>query len=253
MSHRRLIGVNRGVDQQVCGSTFTELLNSDWRASTIRAAMHATAAGERDLAGKATDTGDKREQIVRAFIECVLQLGLERASMGEVGAKIGVDRSTLYYYFGTKDDLIDEAARYLAEQYVGHLHAAIARFSTAARAHQLVEHLFGAEFHQPDFSNLIDELSAAGNRDKAIQRRLITIYRAVEAAIVQEMDSSYPSVSMKARREAAYAIHQLAEGCSVFTAMGFGVDRRQAGRNAAMRVLEDLELSNTKGKARVRG
>jgi hypothetical protein len=48
------------------------------------------SAGE--IVGRRKKLGeDSSEQIVTTFIECVRDLGLERASIGEVGIRIGLD------------------------------------------------------------------------------------------------------------------------------------------------------------------
>jgi AcrR family transcriptional regulator len=198
-------------------------------------------------------TISKRAEIVVVFMDCVRELGLERASMGEVGEKIGMDRSSLYYYFKTKQELIEEAAKFLANGYVEQLHSAIARFTSTERARELVEYVFGPGFHQPKFATVMDEFNAASNRDKAIERSVAGIYRAYEDAIIQELEISYPAVPAKARRELAYTLNQLAEGVTVFSTLGFPPDRRLAARSLALRLLNELAEEDgrtSRGKGR---
>jgi AcrR family transcriptional regulator len=47
--------------------------------------------------------------------------GLERASIGELRTRIGLDRSAIYYYYPTKEALIDAAAQAVGKMYVGKL------------------------------------------------------------------------------------------------------------------------------------
>lgn len=191
-------------------------------------------------------TINKRAEIVAVFMDCVRELGLERASMGEVGEKIGMDRSSLYYYFKTKQELIEEAAKILANGYAQQLHSAIARFTSTERARELVEYVFGPSFHQPKFAAVMDEFNAASNRDKAIERSVASIYRSYEDAIIQELEVSYPAVSPKARRELAYTLNQLAEGVTVFSTLGFPPDRRLAARTLALRLLSELSTEDNR-------
>ena len=166
--------------------------------------------------------------------------------MGEVGEKIGMDRSSLYYYFKTKQELIEEAAKILANGYAEQLHSAIARFTSTERARELVEYVFGPSFHQPKFAAVMDEFNAASNRDKAIERSVASIYRSYEDAIIQELEVSYPAVSPKARRELAYTLNQLAEGVTVFSTLGFPPDRRLAARTLALRLLSELSTEDNR-------
>ena len=183
----------------------------------------------------------KREQIIHAFMQAVLELGLEKASMGEVAARTGLDRSSIHYYFRHRDELLSEAAQLVTQHYVDRLHAAVASFSAQDRARQLVEHLLGGAMHQPDLSQLIDELSVAGNRNKAINRLVAGIYRALEKVMLTEIDAAYPDAPAKKRREVGYVLSQLSEGCSVFTSLGFGADRLKAAHDIAMQLLDGLE------------
>jgi AcrR family transcriptional regulator len=184
---------------------------------------------------------DSSEQIVTTFIGCVRDVGLERASIGEVGTRIGLDRSTVYYYYPTKEALIDAAAQAVRKMYIGKLQAAIGRFTPGARGRQLVEHLFGADFHQHDLMCLIYELNATAGRDPSIQRHVVGIYRAFETCVLAELDAAYPNAAAKERRVLGYVVWQLAEGCAVVTALGLGEERRLAARATILELIQPFE------------
>lgn len=184
---------------------------------------------------------DSSEQIVTTFIGCVRDLGLERASIGEVGIRIGLDRSTVYYYYPTKEALIDAATQAVRKMYIGKLQAAIGRFTSEARGRQLVEHLFGADFHQHDLMCLIYELNATAGRDPGMQRHVVAIYRAFETCVLAELDAAYPNAAAKDRRALGYVVWQLAEGCAVVTALGFGEERRLAARATILELIQPFE------------
>jgi AcrR family transcriptional regulator len=180
-------------------------------------------------------------KIVTAFIECVRDLGLERASIGEVGARIGLDRSAVYYYFPTKEALVDAAAQAVGKMYIGKLEAAIGRFAPESRGRQLVEHLFGPEYHQHDLMCLIHELNAAAERDPSIQRHVVGIYQAFETCVLAVIDAAYPNSSAKARRSLGYVVWQLAEGCAAITALGLGKERRLAACTTILELIQPFE------------
>ena len=50
---------------------------------------------------------DRRTQIVRAAATVFRRKGVSRATIADIAAEVGSDRASLYYYFGTKEDLLD--------------------------------------------------------------------------------------------------------------------------------------------------
>jgi AcrR family transcriptional regulator len=190
--------------------------------------------------GRKNRAAERREQIVTAFCDCVVDLGIEKASMGEVAGRLGMDRSSTHYYFRTREELVVEAARHTAKFYVQRMEQAIANLSPVDRAKKLVDFLFGPTFHQPRLGALIDELSTLGNRDPFFNEQVMEIFRQLESLVVAVIDTSFAGCPARQRHSAAYAIIQLAEGTTVFTALGFDVSRRLASRQAALTLLDTL-------------
>ena len=59
--------------------------------------------------GKTTFTQRKRrEQLVDCAIDAIVELGFNRASVGEVAQRAGVSKGVVTYHFAAKDDLIQE-------------------------------------------------------------------------------------------------------------------------------------------------
>ena len=50
---------------------------------------------------------DRRTEIVRAAAVVFRRKGVSRATIADIAAEVGSDRASLYYYFGTKADLLD--------------------------------------------------------------------------------------------------------------------------------------------------
>lgn len=48
----------------------------------------------------------RREQIIDCTIDAIVQVGLQRTSVGEVARRAGVSKGVVTYYFAAKDDLI---------------------------------------------------------------------------------------------------------------------------------------------------
>lgn len=52
---------------------------------------------------------DKRGEIIAAAVGRFRERGYRRTSLAEIAAAVGTDRATLYYYFGSKEELLYEA------------------------------------------------------------------------------------------------------------------------------------------------
>jgi AcrR family transcriptional regulator len=202
--------------------------------------------------GRTNRSSQTRDRIVDAFVQCVIDLGLDKASMGEVGARLDLDRSSVHYYFRTREELIAVAAATVTRSYVERIQQAVAGFSSTDRPHQLVDYLFGSGFHRPDLSILIDEFSVAGNRDPAIQACVAGLYRAVEDSIGVEIDREFPDAPRPLRRTVIYALSQLLEGCTVMKSLGFPESRWLAGRTAAQQLLDGLAGAGKPARTRRR-
>ncbi|NIE72947.1 TetR/AcrR family transcriptional regulator [Pantoea sp. Ap-967] len=187
---------------------------------------------------------NKKQSIIETFMNCVIEQGLNNSSMAEIASKVGIDRSSLYYYFKSREELIDALVQFVVDQYIDQFSRSLSAYTNHQhRAEQLVEHLFGGRFHQPGLSQVIDELAVLANREKHINAQVKSIYQAVELAILREVDQAFPDADPEKRRWAAYALNQLAEGCSVFTSYGFSSDRLEAGRLAAQCILKSVTSS----------
>ena len=69
-------------------------------------------AGRRAAAREArgADYGRRRAEIVRAAAEVFRAKGYRGTGVADVARVVGVDRATIYYYVGGKDELLDEIA-----------------------------------------------------------------------------------------------------------------------------------------------
>ncbi|MFK0033719.1 TetR/AcrR family transcriptional regulator [Pseudomonas monteilii] len=183
----------------------------------------------------------KRDKIVEAFLQSVVESGLASSSMAEVASRVGIDRSSLYHYFKSREELIDALTEFVVEHYIASFNSKLSTIVNGPeRAHQLVEHLFGG-FHQPKLSRVFDELCTAGHQEKHIAVQVKMIYMAIETAILKEIDLGFPDASPEKRQMIGYALCQLAEGSSVMASLGFNVSRMMAGKEAALHLLRVLE------------
>lgn len=60
----------------------------------------------------------KRKEIADAAVRVFDRLGFQRASITALAQELGTDRSSLYYYISSKDELFDEVVRTVVERNV---------------------------------------------------------------------------------------------------------------------------------------
>lgn len=58
----------------------------------------------------------KRREIAEAAVRVFDRIGFQRTTMGALAEELGIDRSSLYYYISSKEELLDEVLRTVVER-----------------------------------------------------------------------------------------------------------------------------------------
>jgi len=193
--------------------------------------------------GRKNRSSAKRQEILDAYTACVLRHGLYDASLGTIAADLGLDRSTMYHYFKSQEDLVGHWIRRIARSYIERFEGMASHRSTKEAGNKLLRFLF-AEIHDPTYSRAIDEISTYGNHNARANQLLREMYASIESAVIRELAHSYPRASPKLRQSIGSAIVQMSEGCSLFIELGFQKNRVKFARTAARHLLEQLESAN---------
>jgi AcrR family transcriptional regulator len=72
-----------------------------------------------------TESSTARQQILETASELFYQKGIQHVGINEVIAASGVAKRTLYRWFGSKDQLIEEVMQHRAAQWLGWFEAAV--------------------------------------------------------------------------------------------------------------------------------
>ncbi len=106
-------------------------------ATPRRAAARRHAAPRRRTAPPA----ERREQLIRATIRCVANRGLGSTTIATVAKEAGLSQGIINLHFQSKERLLTETLRFLADEYRNACHAAVAEAgeSPAAGLRALVE------------------------------------------------------------------------------------------------------------------
>ena len=183
---------------------------------------------------------ERREQMLAAFEQLIVQRGLSYASMGKVAEVVGIDRSTAHHYFKTRQGLLVSLTERILASYQTRLDEKLRGAAHEDRLDLAVDHLFSPEFSQRSYSIILDELIVAGRQDSGILEHVVRVYQALEDELLGALEKACPHVAPRVRRRTGYALAALAEGASVLTGLGFSSERRLAARDAARQLVANL-------------
>ena len=68
---------------------------------------------------------DKRERIKKAAAECLGRFGFEKTTMDDIARRVGLNKSSLYYYFDSKEAIFTEVVIEEARVFIGALQTKI--------------------------------------------------------------------------------------------------------------------------------
>ncbi|MFZ1154444.1 MAG: TetR/AcrR family transcriptional regulator [Solirubrobacteraceae bacterium] len=114
-------------------------------------------------------SGEKAQRIVEAMRHSVARRGAAGSTFDHVSREAGVSRGLLHYYFGTKEQLLVEAARRDCELRIEALERRLAGAQTAEDFVALLAQNLQETVHEdPDFVTLVFELFTLSRRNADI-------------------------------------------------------------------------------------
>lgn len=114
-------------------------------------------------------SGEKAQRIVEAMRHSVARRGAAGSTFDHVSREAGVSRGLLHYYFGTKEQLLVEAARRDCELRIEALEQRLAGAQTADDFVALLAENLQQTIHEdPDFVTLVFELFTLSRRNEEI-------------------------------------------------------------------------------------
>jgi AcrR family transcriptional regulator len=145
-------------------------------------------------------SGEKARRIVEAMRHSVARRGAAASTFDHVSREAGVSRGLLHYYFGTKEQLLVEAARRDCELRIEALEKRLAGAQTADDFVALLAENLQETIHEdPDFVTLLFELFTLSRRNAEI---------AVEyARLVSRTRERLASVLAAAQEEGVLRLH----------------------------------------------
>ena len=133
-------------------------------------------------------SSEKAQRIVEAMRHSVARRGVAGSTFDHVSREAGVSRGLLHYYFGTKEQLLVEAARRDCDQRIEVLERRLADAQTADDFVALLAQNLQETIHEDsDFVTLVFELFALSRRNAEIAveyARLVSLTRERLASVL---------------------------------------------------------------------
>ena len=130
-----------------------------------------------------------RDKLLRATQEALVEDGIAHLSARTVAARAGVNQALVFYHFGTVSELVEAAARALADESVTHYRA---RFAEVGSLTGLLA--LGREVHERERTTgnvaVMAQLMAGAQRDDVLARTAryaLDIWRAEVEAVVRRV------------------------------------------------------------------
>lgn len=120
----------------------------------------------------APPTDGRRRELVLAAYQLIAESGLEELRTRDIAAKVGINISTLHYYFETKEDLIAAVVDHMTELF----RTLRAPLAPGASALDELRHSFVTQMYrrrvEPSLELVVQEMMLRARRDEKVRARL---------------------------------------------------------------------------------
>jgi AcrR family transcriptional regulator len=128
--------------------------------------------GRKGPAPSVAPADGRRTELVQAAYELIAESGLEELRTRDIAAKVGINISTLHYYFDTKESLIAAVVDHMTELF----RTVRAPLAEGATALEELRHLFATQLYRrrlyPGLEVVVQEMMLRARRDEKVRARL---------------------------------------------------------------------------------
>ena len=147
-------------------------------------------------------SGERAQRIVEAMRCSVARHGIREATFDRVAREAGVSRGLLHYYFGTKEQLLIEAARRDCEL---RMESVERRLSAAGSAEafidMLAEDLQATVREDPDFLTMLFELFALARHNQEIAVEYAALMHRTREQVARMLAAAHAAKLLKLHAE----------------------------------------------------
>jgi len=141
-------------------------------ADKAPAALEKVAKKPRPEPASVPPADGRRRELVLAAYQLIAESGLEELRTRDIAAKVGINISTLHYYFETKEDLIAAVVDHMTELFRT-LRAPLTPGASALEElrHAFVTHMYRRRV-EPSLELVVQEMMLRARRDEKVRARL---------------------------------------------------------------------------------
>jgi len=142
------------------------------RAARTKPAAKSKPREKPPSAAAAPSTDGRRRELVLAAYQLIAETGLEKLRTRDIAAKVGINISTLHYYFETKEELIAAVVDHMTELF----RTLRAPLPSNATALEELRHAFVTQAYrrrvEPWLDLVVQEMMLRARRDEKVRARL---------------------------------------------------------------------------------
>jgi len=187
---------------------------------------------------------ERRNQILDAFEGCIVDHGLEGATMQRIAGIAGVKLSIIPHYFGNREGLVSAMIDRFLETYRDDFENFLTSLPLAERLQSLLDFYFGdsSNIYRPQDSVIMTELMGLAERQPAVKKQLLEIFKLFEDVFCQELQRAYPDVLKRKCEKTAHALLSLWYGSTTLVWLGFQSQHQLWTRETVETILNTLVM-----------
>ena len=191
--------------------------------------------------GRKSLVAERREDILDAFEQCILERGIEGTSFQHIAQVLGMDRKMISHYFGNREALVDAMTQRIVDDFDVRTNEAQLNLEASAGVMEIVDAFYGQQDAIVRTEILWTEILAYATRSETIRDRLRQSYEKMFRAVGEVLERQYPNTPKKQLQAAAYTVATLLDRSPTFELIGVKGASIPSAKVAIKKVLESLE------------
>ena len=191
--------------------------------------------------GRKSLAAQRREDILDAFEQCILERGIEGTSFQHIAQVLGMDRKMISHYFGNREALVDAMTQRIVDAFDSRMNEALANLTPSAGFMELVDAIYGSKDGIKRTEILWTEIVAYATRSETVRDRLRQSYDKMLWAVGEILKREYPKAPASQLQTAIYTVVTLLDRSPTFELIGVKGSPLKSAKVAIATVLESLE------------
>lgn len=191
--------------------------------------------------GRKSLATERREDILDAFEQCILERGIEGTSFQHIAQVLGMDRKMISHYFGNREALVDAMIQRINDDFNSNINQVLANLEQSGSVPELVDAFFDQNTSTEEIEVLWAEISAYATRSEAVRNCLRQSYDKMFKSVGEALKRDYPNAPKKQLQTATYVVATLLDRSPTFEWIGVRGSPLKSARTAIKQVLEGLE------------